>query len=102
MSLRIEQHGKHWYVLYPWWRRLFSFAPSPFMAGTGVFDESPVPFISRDIAVAAIEKYPNGKLCIDAPFLPPNPMLTESGQKALLPPREAAVVPCGPYGRKFD
>lgn len=84
MKYKIEQKGERWYVLRKWWIPL-PFSPrSLFMYGSGPFDEGPVGFLSREIAEAAIKKYPEGRLIVDVPFLPTDPLLTRSGQEALL------------------
>ncbi len=84
MKYKIEKRGAHWYVLRKWWIPSLFSPRSLFMYGTGPFDERPLGFLSKEIAEAAVRKYPEGSLIIDCPGLPADPLVTREGQEALL------------------
>ena len=83
MNYEINRYGKFWYVKRKWWD-IFSWSKYLFVAGTSPFDERAVGFLSKEIAEAAIKKYPSGKLIVDFPGLPVDPLLTKEGQEKLL------------------
>lgn len=80
MRFKIVQSGPFWFVRRKWW----DLGWPPFAYGSGPFDEREIPFFSKDIAEAAVKKYPQGKLVVDLIGLPVDGLLTREGQQALL------------------